>query len=188
MSPRELCVLVLVWLVCIQLPLASRGHIAPYIFSICLDYLLRTSIDSMKENGFTLAKARSRRYPARTISDADFADDIAFLANTPTQAETLLLSLEGAASSIGLHVNADKTEFTCFNQRDDISTWNGRSLKLVDKFTYLGCSVSSTENSINSRLVKAWTTIDRLSVIWKSDLSDKVKRRFFQVAVVSILL
>ena len=34
----------------------------------------------------------------------------------------------------------------------------------------------------------AWTAIDRLSIIWKSDLTDKMKRSFFQAAVVSILL
>ena len=62
------------------------------------------------------------------------------------------------------------------------------SLKLVDKFTYLGSSVSSTEKDIDTRLTKAWTAIDRLSVIWKSDLTDKMKRSFFQAAVVSILL
>ena len=28
----------------------------PYLFIICLDYVIRTSIDLMKENGFTLAK------------------------------------------------------------------------------------------------------------------------------------
>ena len=52
------------------------------------------------------------------------------------------------------------------------------SLKLVDKFTYLGISVSSTEIDINTRLAKAWTAIDSLSVIWKSDLTDKMKRVF----------
>ena len=62
------------------------------------------------------------------------------------------------------------------------------SLKLVDKFTYLGSSVSSTEKDIDTRLTKAWTAIDRLSIIWKSDLTDKMKRNFFQAAVVSILL
>ena len=36
--------------------------------------------------------------------------------------------------------------------------------------------------------MKAWTAINRLSIIWKSDLTDKMKRSFFQVAVVSILL
>ena len=57
-----------------------------------------------------------------------------------------------------------------------------------DKFTYLGSSVSSTEKDIDTRLTKAWTAIDRLSIIWKSDLTDKMKRSFFQAAVVSILL
>ena len=61
-------------------------------------------------------------------------------------------------------------------------------MKLVDKFTYLGSSVSSTKTDINTRLVKAWTAIDRLSVIWKSDLTDKMKCSFFQAAVVLILL
>ena len=70
----------------------------------------------------------------------------------------------------------------------DISTQNGNSLKLVDKFTFLGSSVSSTETDINTRLAKTWTAIDSLSVIWKLDLTDKLKRSFFHAAVVSILL
>ena len=59
---------------------------------------------------------------------------------------------------------------------------------LVDKFTYLGSSVESTEKDIKTRLTKAWTAINRLSIIWKSDLTDKMKRSFFQAAVTSILL
>ena len=39
-----------------------------------------------------------------------------------------------------------------------------------------------------NRKLKAWTAIDRLSIIWKSDLTDKMKRSFFQAAVLSILL
>ena len=58
---------------------------------------------------------------------------------------------------------------------------------LADKFPYLGSRVSSTEKDIDTRLTKAWTAIDRLSIIWKSDLTDKMKRSFFQAAVVSIL-
>ena len=57
----------------------------------------------------------------------------------------------------------------CFNQTGDISTLNVISLKLVDKFTYL---------DIDMRLTKAWTAYNRLSVIWKSDLNDKMKRSF----------
>ena len=68
--------------------------------------------------------------------NADYVDSIAFLANTPTQAKTLLYSLERATASIGLHVNAGRTEYTSFNQSGDISTLNGSSLNLVDKFAY----------------------------------------------------
>ena len=96
--------------------------------------------------------------------------------------------MEWAAVGIGLHVNAHKMEYMCYNQTRDISTLDGTSLKLVDKFTYLGSSVSSTEKDIDTRLTKAWTAVDRLLIIWKSALTNKMKCSFFQAAVVSILL
>ena len=49
-------------------------------------------------------------------------------------------------------------------------------LILVDKFTYLGSSASSSEKDIDTWLTKAWTAIDKLSIIWKSNLTDKIKR------------
>ena len=76
----------------------------------------------------------------------------------------------------------------CFHQRGKISILNGSSLKLVDKFTYQGSSVSSTDTDINTRRAWAWTAIDRLLVMWKSDLTDKIKPSFYQAAVMSILL
>ena len=147
--------------------------------------MLRTLSDKIRENDFKLTKKSRRRYPAKTITDADYA---AILANTPNQAETLLHSLERADEGIGLHVNAHKTEYMCYNQTGDISTLDGTSLKLVDKFTYLGSSVSSTEKEIDTQLTKTWTAINRLSIIWKSDLTNKMKRSFFQAVVVLILL
>ena len=162
--------------------------LAPFLSIICLDYVLRTSIDKIRENGFELTKKRSRMFPAKTITNADYADDIAILANTLNHAETLLHSLERAAAGIGLHVNAHKTEYMCFNQAGDISTLEGTSFKLVDKFTNIGRSVSSTEKDIVTRLTKAWTAIDKLSIIWESDLTYKMKRSFFQAVVVYILM
>ena len=44
--------------------------LAPYLFVLCLDYVLQTSIDLIKENGFTLKKARSR-YLTETMTDVD---------------------------------------------------------------------------------------------------------------------
>ena len=39
-----------------------------------------------------------------------------------------------------------------YNQTGDISTLDGTPLKLVDKFTYLGSNVASTEKDIDTRL------------------------------------
>ena len=150
--------------------------------------MLEHRFDKIRENGFELTKKRSRRYRAKTITDAVYANEIAILANRHNQAERLLHSLERVSVGISLHVNAHKTEYMCFNQTGDISTLEGSSLKPVDKFTYLENSVSSNEKDIDTRLTKAWTAIDKLSIIWKSDLTDKMKRSFFQAAVVSILL
>ena len=113
---------------------------------------------------------------------------IAILANTPNQAETLLHHLEPAATCIGFHVNAHKTKYMCYNQTGDITTLDGTPLKLVDKFPYLGSSISSTKKDIDMRLTKASTSIHRLSIIWKSDLTNKMKHSFFQAAIVWILL
>ena len=52
----------------------------------------------------------------------------------------------------------------------------------------LGSSILSTEKDIDTRLTKAWTAIDNQSIIWKSNLTDKMKRSFFQTAIVSIVL
>ena len=67
-----------------------------------------------------------------------------------------------------------------FNQRGDISTLNSSSLKWVDKFINRDRHQHANSKSMGS--------YDRLSVIWKSDLIDKIKSSFFQAAVVSILL
>ena len=75
----------------------------------------------------------------------------------------------------------------CFKQVGTISTQSRKPLKLVDKFTYLGSNISSTESDDNIRLSKAWTAIKRLSIIWKFDLSDKIKLDFQAVAVSMLL-
>ena len=130
--------------VCIQ-------HIYVYVYisifimwvydTICLDYVLRTSIYRIKENGFNLKKVRSRRYPSETITNADYADDLALPANI----HTLLHNLEKAAGGISLYVNAKKKSTMSFNWKETISAINGGPLKLGNKFNYLGSSVSSPE-------------------------------------------
>ena len=55
--------------------------------------------------------------------------------------------------------------------KKDVSTLSGKPLKSVGQIAYLGSNISSNESCAPSKL----------SVIWKYDLSDKIKRDFFQV-------
>ena len=64
--------------------------LAPLLFIITLDYVLRTSIDLHKYLGLTLQKSRGRRYPTVTISDADYADYLALFEDSCSDAEKLL--------------------------------------------------------------------------------------------------
>ena len=157
-----------------------------YLMIPCLT--LQTSIDFIKENGLTLNKARNRQYPVETLTDSDYADDPELLANTPAQAESLLHSLERAARSIEFYVNTNKTKYMCLRLKGSISTLSGKPLKLVDKFSFLGCNILSAESDVNKLLAKTWNAIDRLSIIWKFYLSNKIKWDFYQAVIVSILL
>ena len=105
-----------------------------------------------------------------------YANDQALLANTSAQAKSLLHSLKQVTKVIDLYMNTDKTEFMCFRQDDAISTLNNKPLELIDHFTYLGSNISSAKSDINICIGKAWTAIDRLSTIWKSDPFDKKSR------------
>ena len=124
----------------------------------------------MKENGFTQEKARNRRYPTRIITDTDYADDTALLANTPVQVESQLHRLEQAAGGISLHLNAGKTEHMSFNQSGDISTLNGSSLKLVHlpRKQYL-----STKNDIKSDMQRHRQQSIGYSSYWSQTYSIK---------------
>ena len=53
-----------------------------------------------------LKKGKKQQYIAKTLTDADYADDQVILANTLAQAESLLQSLEHAVGVIGICANA----------------------------------------------------------------------------------
>ena len=164
--------------------------LAPFIFIICLDYVLRKAIDEKLDLGFTLIQRRSRRHPAKKISDADYADDIALLTDYIKDAEATLHSVENLAKVIGLFVNATKTKFICLNQNaaSGIKSLNGETIVLENDFSYLGSFIASTEQDVNIRLGKAWAALNGMNNIWKSNLPDQLKRNFFRATVESVLV
>ena len=156
--------------------------LAPFLFILTLDYVLRTSVDKLNSFGFTLEKAKSRRYPAKKIIEADYADNLALFSDKIDDAERLLHAVEEAAARIGLYINSKKTEYVCYKQNGEIKDLKGTTLKEVEHLTYLG------SKDVMIRIVKAWSALNRLRTIWKSPLSDNTKRNFFRAVVESVLI
>ena len=104
-----------------------RDILIAYMFRICRDYVLRTSINLMKENGFTLKKGKKQMIPRtnhyrhslyrrHTAMANPCAARIQLGSMPSTQAESSLHSLAQGAGCICFYVNVDKTEYMCFNQ------------------------------------------------------------------------
>ena len=110
----------------------------PFLFIIVLDYVLRLSLDTINEKGLQIHPRRSQRHPAKYLTDLDFADDIALTSDLVENAESLLQSLEKAASLVGLHCNESKTEFISTTPNCHLRSLAGAMITQVDDFKYLG--------------------------------------------------
>ena len=58
----------------IKAGILQRDTLAPFLYIIVVDYILRMSIDTINDKGFQIHHRRSSRYPAVYLTDADFAD------------------------------------------------------------------------------------------------------------------
>ena len=161
--------------------------LAPFLFIICLDYALRKAIN--KSVGFTLKRRRSRRHPAEVIPDLGYADDIALLEDTISEAQDLLLNVEAACQSIGLYLNVGKTKYMHLNPSSEVQlcSLDGTTIEIVDDFKYLG-SYTDTSHDMKGRIGQAWGAINSLNKIWKSSVKKATKTKVFKATVETILL
>ena len=166
--------------------------LAPYLFIIVLDYALRQDIQSREvELGLTITTRKSSRSPEVTLTDLDFADDIALLSNNMNQAQTLLTRVEQECAKVGLALNAKKTEVITFGQpptHPSLNTIGGSILKEVEDFKYLGSWVNTSEKDIKIRKALAWKALNGMKSVWSSQLSRETKLSFFFATVESVLL
>ncbi len=127
--------------------------------------------------------------PPVTITDQDFADDIALVSNTIEQAQDLLLSVEEECLKVGLHLNTKKTKVTAYNINDPpIHTRDGTTLHLESDFKYLGSWINSSEKDLKIRKGQAWSVLHSMKKVWSSTLSDRLKRSLFVSTVEAVLL
>jgi hypothetical protein len=172
--------------------------LAPFLFIIVVDYVMRNTVEGYEDLGLTITEGRSTRLPRKAnksaqnpvrFTDTGYADDLCLVSDTLAEAQILLGRLETAASEVGLFMNQKKTEYMCFNQTGTpLKSMEDKDLKRVDDFKYLGSWINTTERDLKIRIAKAWAASNKLDKIWKSSLSRKLKVLFFRATVETVLL
>ena len=155
-----------------------------------IDYAMRQAIgNDALELGFKINRKRSRRHNPNVITDLDFADDIALVAEELEQAQDFLHCVQENAAKIGLHLNSDKTEFMSFNQVQDtvLKTVNNENIKKVDNFKYLGAWIDDTANDVTVRKALAWKSCNKLNKIWESSLCKLLKLQTFLTLMLEVV-
>ena len=166
--------------------------LAPFLFIIVVDYILRVSVDTKSEEGVQLSPKLGTRHQAKHLTDTDFADDIALISRSIQGVQKLLSALEYASNCVGLYLNELKTEHLhkSFTNQPivDVKTLNNSSLRRVDDYKYLGSFISSSEKDFQIRKGLAWAACNKLHAIWSSKLTDKIKLLTFHTIIEPILL
>ena len=142
-----------------------------------------------EELGFTITQRKSRRNPAITETDLDFANDIALLSDGVDQVQKPLTLTESESEKAGQQLNPKKTEVIKYNSSFDtlLKTMEGKELREVQDFKYLRSLIASTENNKKARKGKASKVLNDMN-IWKSNMSRGVKLSLFKATVESVLL
>ena len=92
--------------------------LAPYLFIICLDYVIRTSIDNIRENGFELKKKRSMGYPAKNNYRRQLRRYWRIHPTKPKHYCIVWNEQPQALASMSMHMK----QYVCYNKTGDIST------------------------------------------------------------------
>lgn len=159
--------------------------LSPTLFNYAVDYVMKNALDST--DGVLISHGKR-------ISDLDYADDVALLASSEAEMQSMLTKMNTAALAIGLKISCPKTKF--FTAPPDLPcnlSIDGQVLDRVDNFTYLGSSFTPSgqaHGEINIRIGKAWAAFQGLrQALWnRHDVSLRTKLRVFNTSVMSILL
>ena len=115
---------------------------------------MKLILENHPDIGFTFKPASIK------LADIEFADDIALLANSAIDAQTLLQTVEEIAVSVSLKMNESKTKFMTEGTIEGIIT-----------------------SLIGENIAKAWAACHKLKQIWKSDLRKAIKVRLFTALI-----
>ncbi|XP_078661521.1 uncharacterized protein LOC144905654 [Branchiostoma floridae x Branchiostoma belcheri] len=163
--------------------------LAPFLFIVLVDYLMKNAVEDTS-SGVVTHPRQSRRHPAKTLNDLNFADDIALLEASTPKAQSQLTKTATAGQQLGLLISVPKTEYMTINCNPQPPLEvHGQPIKHVTDFKYLGSMMVSSKNDLARRKALAWIAFWKLQKIWRNPtfpIATKIK--LFNVTCVSVLL
>jgi len=168
--------------------------LAPFLFILVLDCVMRNSVDRLVHKGIEIRPQRIARcerlsLAAEHLTDLDFADDIVLMSQNVSDLSELLLALgeEAAKANLLFNFGKGKTEFMTFNAPGELS-YKGKPVLKTDDYRYLGCW-TNIKSTITTRTALAHLAFASLNPIWRSpSVHYDNKARLFRSIVEPALL
>lgn len=179
--------------------------IAPMLFNIFIDYIVRESLIDMP-HGFKIGyklngqlkwiNTDDRNATRLLLQNLLYADDMVLLCDNIQGLEALVHRIDAVTQKWGMQINVAKTKILSVvrssTQPDTPIEIRGQVVEVVDSFTYLGsvvCSDTSLDAEITKRISSAAAAFHRMDKIWRDrHLSIGVKMLVYRTIVVPALL
>ena len=183
--------------------------LAPTLFSLMFSAML---MDAFKDSDVGI-KLRYRldgklfnlkRLQAKTktriesIRDFLFADDCALIASTELDMQHSVNLFSAACTNFGLTISTKKTEVlyqptSSSDQNEPSISANGLKLSNVNRFTYLGSTLSQEvhiDDEVNTRIARASSSFGRLqTTVWnRRGIKPQTKIKVYSATILPILL
>ncbi|BHF75571.1 hypothetical protein SprV_0501866700 [Sparganum proliferum] len=160
--------------------------LSPILFNYAIDWILGRALRD--SDGVEFA-------PRHRLTDLDYADDIALLASSFGDLQSMVSRVNEVAKSVGLSINAGKTKVfsSCIPDQKAPLGIDGCQLEEVDSFKYLGARLlpnGQSKDDIVSRIdATRWVFSSLRKCLWnRRDLSIATKIHVYRASVRSVLL
>ena len=186
--------------------------LAPTLFNFYFDVAIRMALEEHRQQGSGIRVAYlldadlvgNRRIPKleTLVTDLEYADDMALLANNWSDLTAMLDSLTTCCKKLGLTISCMKTKSLAVLPPDDPATESpvpihlvpeGEPIEVVSHFQYLGSIVQDDcgmDTEINSRICKASSAFQSLSrILWhQRKIQTRTKVRVLNSVILPTLL
>ena len=183
--------------------------LAPTLFSIMFSAMLSEAFQDdahgiplrFRTDGklFNLRRLQAKTKVEETlVRDMLFADDCALNASSELEMQQSMDRFSSACDAFGLTISTKKTEVlyqpaSRTDKSNPVIAVNGEPLKAVDKFTYLGSTLSKSvriDDEISGRIAKANAAFGKLrNKVWeRNGLSLETKMQVYKAVILPSLL